>query len=58
MIFLCMFAIKTLELLGRTEPFLFMLDGEATGDQIDLLGLGYMFAIEKPDPLEAIVVAE
>ena len=58
MIFLCMFAIKTLELLGRTEPFLFMLDGEATEDPIDLLSLGYMFAIEKPDPLEAIVVAE
>ena len=57
-IFLCMFAIKTLELLGRTEPFLFMLDGEATEEPIDLYGLGYMFAIEKPNPLEATIVAE
>ena len=49
-VFLFMFTIKTTELVGKTDPFLFMLDVESNAEPIDLYGLGYVFAIEKVEP--------
>ena len=35
-VFLIMFTIKTAELAGKTDPFLFMLEVQSTSDEIDL----------------------
>ena len=48
-VFLIMFTIKTSELIGKTDPFLFMLEVQSTSDEIDLYKLGYIFAIEDID---------
>ena len=49
-LFLTFFVIQTMKIKGREEPFFSMTSMAAEEKALDLWELGFMFAVEQPDP--------